>query len=131
MGFLPYNHLLLYGTDFLNVMHVSKYSGGLAPSDTPAHTRRVITPHTLAFPSSLFAAPVSPVGMVTLPSPSQATLAGPPTHPNGSVGCVRVSELAQMAWLQTSWHSATASPRCLLYRTHLFSIISHICFQSQ
>ena len=38
MGFLPYNHLLWYDTDFLNVMHVSKYSGGRAPSDTPAHT---------------------------------------------------------------------------------------------
>lgn len=33
-------------TDSLNVMHVSKYSGGPAPSDTPALARRVATPHS-------------------------------------------------------------------------------------
>lgn len=65
MGFLPYNHLLLYDTDFLNAMHASKYSGGLAPSDTPAHTRRVATPHTRISSFTLPAASVSPVGMVT------------------------------------------------------------------
>lgn len=76
MGFLPYNHLILYDTDFLNVMHVSEYSRGPTSSDTPAHTCRVAAPRPL--PPSLLQRPltreatsVSPVGMVTLLSPGQ------------------------------------------------------------
>lgn len=56
---------------------------------TPQHTRRVATTHTRISSFTLLVASVSPVGMVTLLTPSQAALAGPP-HVNGSVGCVWV-----------------------------------------
>lgn len=112
MAFLPYNHLILYGTDLLNVMHVSKYSGGALLQLTPqhTHTHRVATPHTRISSFTLPAASVNPVGMVTLLSPSQAT-----AWPHWQCGlrvyvCVCVSELAQLAWLQTSWHRANARP---------------------
>lgn len=45
MGFLPYNHLILYDTHFLNVMHVTEHSGGSTPSDTPAHMSCCYTAH--------------------------------------------------------------------------------------
>lgn len=83
-------------------------------------THVVLLHRTPTFPLSLFQQPltrevasVSPVGMVSLPSPSQATLAGP--HTLLGVWAVCVGEQALLAWLQSSWHRATTSPPCLIY----------------
>lgn len=101
---------------------VSEYSEGLTPSDSwhtqglppqDTHTHRPL--HSIPpFPSDIGChGDISqPVGMVTLPSPSQVTLAHPSTLPGGFCKCLMrmcVCEDAYLALLQTLWRCATTT----------------------
>lgn len=125
---------ILWGPDSIWLL---THTGPATTRHTHTHTHRPL--HSIPpFPSDIGChGDISqPVGMVTLPSPSQVTLAHPSTLPGvfceclmRMCVCVCVREDAYLALFQTSWRCATttlALPGPPVFFLHFFCYSIHL-----